>query len=437
MIMYPSCEVNWPLWKRILFRFFFIFLTLYMAPWGWFDSLLFEIKLGWLTQWYSDLEDWAVRFANDKLFHIKKELVPIAGSGDTSWGWAQLCLFLFLAAAGCIIWSVIDRKRKSYNKADYWLCLFTRYYIALFAFLYGIIKLFGLQMTFPNPSLLATPLGDLLPMRLSWMFMGYSTPYQFFSGAMEVVAGILLLSRRTATFGTVLATAVFFNVMMMNLSYDIPVKIFSMRLVFMCFFLLAHEYQRIFSFFVLNKPADACSIYNIRFEKKWMRVTRIALKIFFIGVFAGWMFYTTLERYNDFHRSQPDGPLAKGVYNVETYVINNDTIPPLITDTLRWQDFILENGFGSIRTTDSLFRKRYGRAYFNYKIDTIKRSMDFIKSFADTSSLLSLKYEIPDSNTIRLWGKLRNDSLFVVLRKSSRHFQLAERQFHWLSEANR
>src|SRR5258705_5754958 len=279
MIMYPSCDMNWPLWKRVLFRFFFIFLTLYMAPWGWFDSLLFEIKLSWLTQWYSDLEDWAVRFANDKVFHIKKELVPIAGSGDTSWGWAQLCLFLFLAAVGCIIWSIIDRKRKSYNKADYWLCLFTRYYIALFAFLYGIIKLFGLQMTFPNPSLLATSLGDLLPMRLSWMFMGYSTPYQFFSGAMETFAGILLLSRRTATFGSFLAAAVFFNVMMMNLSYDIPVKIFSMRLVFMCLFLLAHEYKRIFSFFVLNKPADACSIYNVRFEKKWMRVIRVVLKI--------------------------------------------------------------------------------------------------------------------------------------------------------------
>ncbi len=437
MIMYPSCDMNWPLWKRVLFRFFFIFLTLYMAPWGWFDSLLFEIKLSWLTQWYSDLEDWAVRFANGKLFHIKKELVPIAGSGDTSWGWAQLCLFLFLAAVGCIIWSIIDRKRKSYNKADYWLCLFTRYYIALFAFLYGIIKLFGLQMTFPNPSLLATSLGDLLPMRLSWMFMGYSTPYQFFSGAMETLAGILLLSRRTATFGSFLAAAVFFNVMMMNLSYDIPVKIFSMRLVFMCLFLLAHEYKRIFSFFVLNKPADACSIYNVRFEKKWIRVIRVVLKIIFISVFVGWMFYTTLKRYNDFHSQQPGGPIAKGVYNVESYVLNKDTIPPLITDTLRWQDFILENGFGSIKTTDSLFRKRYGRAYFNYKVDTLKHSIDFIKSFADTTFLISLKYEIPDSNTVRLRGKLRNDSLFVVLRKSSRHFQLAERQFHWLSESNR
>ncbi|HEY5772409.1 MAG TPA: hypothetical protein VIS75_07270 [Chitinophagaceae bacterium] len=437
MIMYPSCDMSWPLWKRILFRFFFIFLTLYMAPWGWFDSLLFQLKLSWLTEWYSDLEDWAVRFANAKLFHIKDELVAISGSGDTSWGWAQLSLFLFLAVAGCIIWSILDRKRKSYNKADYWLCLFARYYLALFAFLYGIIKLFALQMTFPNPSLLATPLGDLLPMRLSWMFMGYSTPYQVFSGIMEVLAGILLLSRRTATFGTMLATGVFANVMMMNLSYDIPVKIFSMRLVFMCLFLLAHEYKRIFSFFVLNKQADACSTYNVRFEKKWMRITRVGLKVVFIGVFVGWLIYTTLERYNQFYAVQPDGPIARGIYNVESYVLNRDTIPPLITDTLRWQDFILENGFGSIKTTDSLFRKRYGRAYFNYKIDTVKHSMDFMKSFADTSSLLSLKYEIPGDNTVRLWGKLRSDSLFIVLRKSNRHFQLTERQFHWLSESNR
>jgi hypothetical protein len=232
-----------------------------------------------------------------------------------------------------------------------------------------------------------------------------------------------------------LATGVFANVMMMNLSYDIPVKIFSMRLVFICLFLLAHEYKRIFSFFVLNKQADGCSTYNVRFEKKWMRIARVGLKIVFIGVFVGWMFYTTLERYNQFYAVQPDGPIAKGIYQVESYVLNRDTIPPLITDTLRWQDLILENGFGSIKTTDSLFRKRYGRAYFNYKIDTLKQTLDFVKSFADTSSLLSMKYEIPGDNTVRLWGKLRSDSLYVVLRKSNRHFQLTERQFHWLSES--
>jgi hypothetical protein len=307
----------------------------------------------------------------------------------------------------------------------------------MFAFVYGIIKLFALQMGFPNSSLLATPLGDLLPMRLSWMFMGYSTPYQVFSGAMEVLAGILLLFRRTASFGTVVATGVFINVMMMNLSYDIPVKIFSIRLVVMCFFLLAHEYKRILSFFVFNRTAEACSIYSVQFTKKWARIARVVLKLIFIGVAVGWMFYSTWDRYKQLNAPQPQGPIARGIYNVETYVINKDTIPPLITDTIRWQDFILENGFGSIKTTDSIFRKRYQRAYFNYNIDTAKHLLNFVKSFADTSFLLSMRYEIPDSSSVRLWGKLRNDSLFVFLRKSNRHFQLTERQFHWLSEANR
>src|SRR5262249_42923784 len=133
--------------------------------------------------------------------------------------------------------------------------LFTRYYVALVALSYGIIKLFALQMPFPNLSQLATPLGDFLPMRLSWMFIGYSQPYQFFSGAMEVLAALLLLYRKTATLGVLMACAVFTNVMVLNLSYDIPVKIYSAEIVFFCLFLLANEIKRIVNFFILNKPA--------------------------------------------------------------------------------------------------------------------------------------------------------------------------------------
>lgn len=434
LIMGSARDMNWPLWKKLLFRFFFIFFALYLTPWTWLDSVPYVSKV---TEWYSDFEDKLVRFVNAKFLHIKDELVPLSGSGDTSWGWAQLYTFLLIGLAGCIIWSVIDRKRKSYNQADYWLCLFTRYYVAMFAFLYGIIKLFALQMSFPNYSMLATSLGDLLPMRLSWMFMGYSTPYQVFSGAMEVLAGVLLLFRRTATFGTVVATGVFINVMMMNLAYDIPVKIFSMRLVFMCFFLLAHEYDRIISFFLLNKPVEASSIYHVRFTKKWARVTRVVLKLIFIAVAVGWMFYNTWDRYKQTNAVVPEGPIKRGVYDVETYVLNKDTIPALITDTIRWQDLIIENGFGSIKSSDSLFRQRYRRAYFNYTLDSASQTIRFTKSFADTTPIVSFRYEIPDSNSVRLWGKLRNDSLFVVLRRSKRHFQLAERQFHWLSESNR
>jgi hypothetical protein len=364
-------------------------------------------------------------------------LVPVSGSGDTSWGWTQLWMIASLALIACFTWSFIDRKRKSYNKLNYWLCLFTRYYIAMIAFLYGIIKLFAMQMTFPNMSQLATPLGDFLPMRLSWMFMGYSTPYQVFSGAMEVMAGLLLLSRRTATLGTMLATGVFINVMAMNLSYDIPVKIFSLRLVLMCLFLLANEYKRIISFFILNKPADAGSIYQATFSKKWMRVTRIIFKLIFIGFAVGWMFYNTLDRYKQFNTVVNTGPVKTGVYDVISFVLNKDTIPPLITDTLRWQDIIFENGFGSVKSSDTAFRRRYNRGYFNFVTDTVKQTIGFKKLTTDSAFIFFFSYHMPDSNSIILKGITRKDSLFVFLKKSNRHFQLAEKQFHWLSEANR
>src|SRR5436305_12753305 len=99
---------------------------------------------------------------------------------------------------------------------------------------------------------------------------------------MEVLVGILLLFRKTATLGVLLALAVFSNVMVMNLSYDIPVKIFSINIVVFCLFLLANELNRILCFFVLNKPAAVCSIYHFSYPKKWMRNTRYVLKIIFI-----------------------------------------------------------------------------------------------------------------------------------------------------------
>jgi hypothetical protein len=126
------------------------------------------------------------------------------------------------------------------------------------------------------------------------------------------------------------------------------------------------------------------------------------------------------------------------VYEVTTYAVNKDTLPPLLTDTLRWQDFIIEkSGMGSINTHDSMFRRRYGRGYFTFNIDTAQPVIHFKKSGQDTTDILALHYLRVDSNTLQLWGLQRKDSLFVELKRSNRHFQLSENQFHWLSEANR
>jgi hypothetical protein len=370
---------------------------------------------------------------------VYKTLVPLNGSGDTSFGWIQLRLFLLLAFVGCIIWSLLDAKRSNYNFLAYWFRLVLRYTLIINCFGYGISKLFCFQMPFPSLSQLATPLGDYLPMRLSWMYMGYSSTYQFFAGAFEVVAGILLLFRRTATFGTIVALGVFTNVMIMNMGYDIPVKLFSTHLVIICFVLLAFEYRRIFAL-LFNDPMPAGTVYRPVILKKWLRIAGYVLKLAFIVFVIILPFKQDYELYKNNKKPRVTGPIKPGVYEVKTFVLNGDTLPFTYSDKLRWKDVILDNNTGgSVGSIDTMFRQRYGRGYFNFSIDSANQNLDIIKRNVDfkTLPLGSLHFELPDSNTLVLSGMLRKDSVYALLVRTDRHFQLTERQFHWLSEYNR
>jgi hypothetical protein len=427
---------HWLLWQKIAFRFFCIFFLLQITPWSWLDS---EVPgISYLNDFYYRAVEWVVERFNQYLFHFVKTTVVNNGSSDTSLNWELQFTHLCLAAAGCFVWSILDRKRESYTQANYWLRTFMRYYLIMMCFRYGIDKWYVLQMPFPNQSQLATPLGDFLPMRFSWMFIGYSTPYEMFSGAMEILAGLLLLNRKTITLGLMVGLVVLANVMVLNLCYDIPVKLFSMQLVIYFVYLLVNDIKRLLQFFVFNKNVNANTIHHISFPKKWMRVTRILLKIAFVGLFVIEPVFTTKKFYASLGTPVNTKPVRPGIYDVAVFALNKDSIPALVTDTLRWQNLVIEtNGIGSVGSTDTAFRQRYRRGYFNLVVDSVKQTIAFKKNAAATNFIASFRFEMPDSNTIRLTGSKGKDSLFVLLKKSNRHFQLAERQFHWISEANR
>ena len=426
----------WPLWQKLLFRFFFIYFLLFISPWSWLN-IIPGAQL--ILDYVDKMQIWAVIKCNAHFFHVFniRDVKPFYnGSGDTSYFWAEQWFHLAVAFTGGLIWSVSDRKRKAYNGLNYILRLALRYSLALIAFDYGISKIFLLQMHFPSLSQMATPLGDLLPMRFSWLFIGYSAPYEIFSGIMEVLVGLLLIFRRTATMGVLVATVVFVNVMMLNLCYDIPVKLYAMNIVLMCFYLIANQSKRIINIFVYNRTAEACALYHYPLHRKWMRVTRIVLKLMVLYMVIRSVF-NQYDEYKTLYKSVEVKAIPVGIYNVNKFVINKDTITPGI-DTLRWQDMILEKGgAGSINTKDTSFKRRYGRGYFNFTTDTNNHTIAFKKLSQDSTPIFTMNYFIPDSLTIQLRGKKKNDSLYVELKKSDRHFQLAERQFHWLSEANR
>ncbi|HYF32090.1 MAG TPA: hypothetical protein VD993_13295 [Chitinophagaceae bacterium] len=54
-------------------------------------------------------------------------------------------------------------------------------------------------------------------------------------------------------------------------------------------------------------------------------------------------------------------PFKAGMYDVTQYVVNGNTIPPLLTDSLRWQNMVFDTyTSGSIATADTAFRRYTG-----------------------------------------------------------------------------
>jgi len=424
----------WAWWQRIIFRFFFLFYCIFLGPW----SLLGVIPgTDFIVRYYYIALRAVVVFFNEHLFHIAPNTQTPNGNGDYPEQWMEVSLSLTLAIAGTLIWSILDRKRKNYTVLNYWFCLGIRYFLILMGFSYGIIKLFCLQMPFPSISQFATPLGDYLPMRFSWMFIGYSTPYQFFSGAMEVVAAILLLFRKTATLGVLIATGVFFNVMMLNLSYDIPVKINAISMVVLCLYLLAQEAPRLYRFFV-QLQATPSPVFVWPFESKRGRI---------IGIVSKWIF-VALVLYTQFSYAIPASkarstvkrtiPIPTGIYDVVRQTSQGDTIDISQPDSIYWQNIVFEkSNDGSIKTSDRRFRQRYGRGYFNARFDSATQVIALRRTSSDSAFLAQFNYHIKDSVWVELTSYPNRDSMYLLLRRRTAPFPLSERPFHWVSETNR
>ncbi len=94
-------------------------------------------------------------------------------------------------------------------------------------------------------------------MGLLWVFMGMSRLYSFFGGIGEMVGGLLLVVPRFTTLGALISGAMMTNVLLLNLAYDVPRKIYSIHLVLMCVFLLLPDLRRIVDFFLLNRKLPA------------------------------------------------------------------------------------------------------------------------------------------------------------------------------------
>ncbi|HQQ96190.1 MAG TPA: hypothetical protein PLX35_02960 [Cyclobacteriaceae bacterium] len=223
----------------------------------------------------------------------------LGGCGDYPEHFVLLYKGMALGAVAGLIFNLVWAKIPNTFIVQPTLVVLIRYYLAFIIFSYGFAKVFAGQFPHTMANMDAR-FAELSPMRVAWAFFGYSRGYQEFLGWGEVVPALLLLFRRTALLGALMMFIVMLNVFLINIFFDVCVKINSGIYTALSFYLLLQEFPRLWSFFIGNTSTPAR--VDVKLENpRWLWITGRVLNYLLLG----YVIYTTGEgAYNYYKYSQ-------------------------------------------------------------------------------------------------------------------------------------
>ncbi|BAU53020.1 hypothetical protein [Mucilaginibacter gotjawali] len=418
--------LQWSTTQKVAFRFFLLFFLLFIF----FDP-------NGVIPFTDDLFNYYIRPFHSLIPWLAKHILHLAkpitiftnGSGDTTYDYVTILFLTFVSGLATMVWSITGRNTSHYNKLLYWLTVVIRYYVAITMVTYGSIKVIKLQFPVPSLSKLVEPMGNMSPMGLAWSYLGLSTGFNYFAGCAELACGMLLFFRKTTTLGAIIGLVVAGNIMAINYCFDVPVKILSTFLVLMCIFLLVKDHIRLINFFFRNREALPANLSPHRFKTRWKNITLCVIKyaaVIYVVIGNLYSAYSAGKQYGDKAKRPP----LYGLYKVDYFVKNKDTLPPLTTDTLRWSKFIvsLYDGYAQISYMNDSLKN------VAIKPDTVKHQVVF-NTYTDTLHKFKFTYTIQKPGVLVLAGKWKQDSLHIRLRRYNENdFLLLKRGFHWVNE---
>jgi len=414
---------RWSLARKVLFRFAFAYLVLYNLPFplNFIPGIDVPVQSA-----YGKIWEFAVPQVADDVFGADASVLP-NGSGDTTFNYVQVFCFFVLALAAAGIWSFLDRKRAHYARLSAGLRIYVRFALAAWMIGYGAAKVIPTQFVLPSLDRLVQPFGDASPMGILWTFMGASVAYTVFAGLGEMVGGLLLIARRTTLLGAIVSAGVLVNVVMLNFSYDVPVKLFSSHLLAMAVFLILPDAGRLMNLLVLNRRVEPAPLSPL-FGRKWLNRGALALRTVFIVGYSGLSLYQGWEGIQEYGNLAPKPPLY-GIWNVDDFVIDGEPRPPLVTDETRWRRMIFSYpGLMAIQSMGG------SRTRYRIVLSTEKKTMAITKR-DDPKWRSGLIYRQPGPKLLSVEGTFDGHKIRARMsRMDESQFLLVTRGFHWINE---
>ncbi len=274
-------------------------------------------------------------------------------NGDVGEEFARLILSAVIGAVVAIVWTTADRQRPRAPWVEGALRVMLRYSIALGLVSYAVAKILPQQFPPLGPITYEVRVGELSPMGLLWTFMRYSRPYSFFGGLMECVAIVLLCFRRTATLGALTTVVVMTNVSLMNLAYDVQVKLYALMIVASAGVLVLYDVRRLLAVFVTNQSVRPATQPTL-LEGRMPGSVRWVIKILLIGS-------VTASSVAAFESESPTRgaplPGVSGAWGVTSFTRDADATDATAGPT--WRRLIVDEGSIAVRLdNDAMLRCR-------------------------------------------------------------------------------
>jgi len=394
---------RWRLATRLAFRLSFVYIGLYV--------------LGFVPP---PLITWVA----EHVFHAPTPLAfAPTGSGDMTVNWVRAFIVLVVAVTAAAFWSVVDRKRDEYERLHAWFLLFVRFALGLTMVNYGAIKLIPVQMPAPSLARLLEPYGHFSPMGVLWSFIGTSPAYETFSGAVELLGGLLLFVPRTALLGALISLAAATHIFVLNMTYDVPVKLMSFHLILYSLVLLAPDAGRFVEVLahsrIAARPFGRTRVRRGAWLGAQMGLGTMAVALSLLAASQAWGLYGG---------GAPRSPLY-GIWNVDEMSIAGVMRPPLLTDVSRWRRVVFDlPSAASFQRMDDAFES------WTAKIDEADRTLT-LQAGATGPVAGRLRFERPSANELFLEGELKGSQVHLRLQRVDLGgFRLRTRGFQWIQE---
>lgn len=405
---------------RVAFRCTFVYFLLYNIG-TFIDLFPFTDHI---AEKYEAFWQMTIPWVGSHLLHLPSPITIFTnGSGDTTYDYVKALTQLVIAVLATLIWSILDRRRREYRTLHQWFMLLLRIALGIIMISYGAVKVIKSQ--FPDPSLgrLLQPYGDSSPMGLLWTFMGASKSYTIFAGTVECLGGFLLFIPRLTTLGALVSMAAMGNVFILNMSYDVPVKLFSFHLLLMSMVLAAPDLRRLADFFLLHKPTQLPT-YSPKLRKKWAARTLLAAQVLLVGYYSVISFVHAHQALAEYNKKL----VISGLWAVDEFTVNGQAVALSLDHPDRWRQFVMGPFDVFVIFIDGN-RRRY-----RSQLDAAANKITLTRR-DDPTKKSELTFTNTQADQLTLTGKMDGRQLSVKLhRLPPPVFLLNTRGFHWINE---